>query len=121
MASTLLAAIGSLPVIRELSPDDPVTAIRGLLPRDLRTARVLGELYLESQPDERSSSWLTRELFGDSSLLRVDRSDLDRLKRYVSDARARDFERGDLVLLQGWLFARTEARLLALCATVAAP
>jgi hypothetical protein len=119
MASALLAVAGGLPLIGLLNRRDPMTVIRELLPRDLRAARALGELYLETQPGERSASWLTRELFG--SGLTVDRPRLDLLKRRIRDSRARDFRRGDLVLLHGWLLPRTEARLLALCAVVPAP
>ena len=114
----LLAAAGSLPVLSAVTADERTAALRGLLPRDFRAARALGERYLESEPAERSADWLAGELFGDPSLLTTDLQGRDWLKRRIRARCARDFRQGDLVLLEGWLLARTEARLLALCAVL---
>ena len=120
MVGALLAIAGSLPIVRVMR-DGRSAALRSLFPTDLRAARVLGERYLEIEPRERSASWLARELFGQPSLSMADGRGLDWLKDRVRASRARDFERGDLVLLDGWFLARTEARLLALCAILPVP
>jgi hypothetical protein len=80
------------------------------------SAIALGERYLRTYPAERSAGRLSRELFGCSLSHRVDRPGFERLMRRVQVSRARDFLRGDLVLLEGWAMPRTEARLLALLA-----
>ena len=92
-----------------------------MLPTDYRAARALGERYLEIEPAERSAEWLAGELFGDVSLPTTDLQGRDRLKRRIRAGCARDFRHGDLVLVEGWLLARTEARLLALCAVLPIP
>jgi len=112
---------GSLPIVRAATGDERTAAVRGLLPRDFRAARALGERYLEIEPAERSADWLAGELFGDVSLLTADPRGLDPLKRRIRAGCARDFRQGDLVLLEGWWLARTEARLLALCAVLPTP
>jgi hypothetical protein len=53
-------------------------------------------------------------LFGEFSREHVQRYPLDDLARRMRTACARDYATGDLVLLDGWLLARSEARLLAL-------
>ena len=74
---------------------------------DVRGARAIGLCYLRAYPTD----------------LRGIRSLLDRLKqcacradvsRMLGQMREWDFEQGDVVLLDGWILARTEART---CAT----
>jgi hypothetical protein len=87
---------------------------------DLGTQIWLGERYLELRPEERSTDRLYRALFGfdlDSCSSRVDGGEL---LRRIRNRRAADFRHGKLVVLDGWLLARTEARVFALAAIGAA-
>ena len=118
LASALFAVAGSLPIVAALASDERVATIRALFSADLEAARALGELYLRIEPNERSANSLVLALFGEPSLRGADASDLAWVKSRLRSGRARDFEQGDLVILDGWWFARTEARLLALCAMI---
>lgn len=84
--------------------------------RNLHDARSVGERYLQLRPEERSTATLARELFGTRSLDEVARERPDSLKETILAGRASDFRNGDLVVLDGWVLARTEARFLALVA-----
>ena len=79
-------------------------------------AAVIGVLYLEEAPDERSSDWLAKRLFGSGLAHPVDRAGFRALMREVIERRQRDFLEEDFVLLEGWAVPRTEARLLTLIA-----
>jgi hypothetical protein len=76
----------------------------------------LGAHYLRAFPGERSADHLAQELFGCSLSDETDRPGVERLMHRVRESRARDFRDDDLVLLDGWVVPRTEARLLALLA-----
>jgi len=71
---------------------------------DAAALRRLGALYLRSHPEERSLDRLSR-------LLTVDAS--DRGPSPLSAALARDWANHDVSLVDGWVLARTEARLCA--------
>jgi hypothetical protein len=59
-------------------------------------------------------AWLEERLFhGDLSLDRS-RASPEELMETLRRGQRRDFRDGDVVVLDGWYFARTEARLLAL-------
>lgn len=120
IAGVAFALAGSLPIVRALARDGATEAIRSLLP-DLAIARELGERYLANEPAERAAGELLRSVFGELRPAVMDSRALERLKGRIRVRRARDFARGDLVLLDGWFLARTEARLLALVAMLAAP
>lgn len=84
---------------------------------DDRAAQIwLGERYLELRPEERSAGRLYRELFGIDLDPRCSRLDGGELLRRIRHRRAADFQHGELVVLDGWLLARTEARVFALAA-----
>ena len=81
---------------------------------DTRAAAAVGRRYLEQYPQEASAQWLEQQLFG-TKLPAGDAGPgsnglLERLRR----GRQQDFSAGAIVVLDGWFFARTEARLLAL-------
>jgi len=83
---------------------------------DLGTQIWLGERYLELWPEERSADRLCRELFGtdiDSCSSRIDGGEL---LRRIRHQRTADFRHGELVVIDGWLLARSEARVFALAA-----
>jgi hypothetical protein len=120
IAGAAAALAGSLPVLRLLATGDQAHAVPGLQLFDSQAARALGERYLEIEPAERNASTLLRHLFGDTLTSATDRRAVARLRACLRRHRQRDFERGDLVLLEGWFLARSEARLLALTALLPA-
>jgi hypothetical protein len=67
--------------------------------------RRLGAAYLAGHPDERDSAQLTRLLSGARARLEVSS---------LSQSVARDWRAHEVALLDGWLLARTEARVCAL-------
>ena len=121
MAGALLAIAGSLPIVESYAGRAKRGASQSVPDRPSGSARARRAAISRSNRAERSANWLARELFGQPSLSMTDGRGLDWLKDRVRAGRARDFQRGDLVLLDGWFLARTEARLLALCATLSVP
>jgi hypothetical protein len=73
----------------------------------------LGRRYLRAHPEEASAAWLAARLFGTGG---GHDAKLDHVRTLVAQGRASDFRTGHLVAVEGWLIARTEARLLALLA-----
>jgi hypothetical protein len=68
-----------------------------------KAAAAIGREYLRRYPEEASASWLAERLFGEEAAA-------ERIRM----GRQQDFRDGDVVVIDGWFFARTEARLLAL-------
>lgn len=89
------------------------SALQGLF-ADLDGAMAVGRHYLERHPDEASRPWLARNLFGAGSPLEHGELCRGRGAAGLRDRCERDFRSGDLVVVEGWFLARTEARLLAL-------
>jgi hypothetical protein len=88
--------------------------VRGRLFPNVRAAATVGDLYLHEQPDEGSAVWLVYKLFGNDAFCDVNRDGDERLKERLRTSRDLDFRNDDLVVLNGWVVARTEARLLGL-------
>lgn len=110
LSSLILTVIAVPPTSAMLAKRDGVTA---LLPH-LHAARLIGSHYLALVPQERSATRLSESVFGDIDAA-VDGPDaLACLRALVDARRRRDFSTGDTVILNGWLLARTEARLCAL-------
>ncbi len=65
----------------------------------------LGRAYLLSDPDENDASQLVDAVFGP-----VDEA----VSTELQEVFASEYARGDVVLVEGWRLARTEARLAAL-------
>jgi hypothetical protein len=86
------------------------------LPPGPVTAAGVGALYLRGRPDEQSADRLAGLLFDSGLSRQLDRVGFQELLQRVISNRARDFLEEDLVILDGWVFPRTEARLLALIA-----
>ena len=82
-------------------------------------AAALGARYLSDQPAERSADWLARRLFDSELSRQLDAAGFYALLDNTFARRAQDFIDDDLVVLDGWAVARTEARLLALIALCA--
>lgn len=83
---------------------------------DLGRTRRVGEAYLRIHPEDGSVPALLYGVFGFSTVEECLRAGPAVLKGAVRARRSDDFRRGNLVLLDGWAFARTEARLTALVA-----
>jgi hypothetical protein len=79
--------------------------------RNRNAARAIGRRYLAERPHEADATHLARHLFGDGGAVPVSLADI---RQAVVAARNRDFAQGDTVLVDGWLLARSEARLCAL-------
>jgi hypothetical protein len=98
---------------------DPSDADRlvGLLTH-VEQARTVGTAYLRAYPHDGSVGRLldgiASRLPGGRAALRT--SSGSELRRTVSASIRSDFERGATVRVQGWILARTEARLYALAA-----
>lgn len=82
-------------------------------------AAAIGARYLRDQPAERSADRLARRLFDSELSRQLDPADFETLLHRAFERRARDFINDDLVILDGWAVARTEARLLTLIALCA--
>lgn len=89
--------------------------LRGLAP-GYHAAAGLGALYLGLAPQESSADWLSQALFDVDPSQPFDRAGFEALMQRAIASRARDFLDDELVILDGWAVARTEARLLALIA-----
>jgi hypothetical protein len=80
--------------------------------RDPRAVRAVGRHYLAIARDEADRARLSDLVFGAGAF--PDDS-FAGLQRHIAAGRARDFAADDTVMLDGWILARTEARLCALC------
>ena len=72
-------------------------------------ARLIGTAYLSAYPAERDAISLLRHLLGPVPL-----QGPDDLRRRIAKRRQQDFVQGDVVLVDGWIFAQSEARAAAL-------
>jgi hypothetical protein len=77
-------------------------------------ARLIGERYLVLVPEERSARRLHHALFGNTDTGDAKHQTLAHLRELIDTRRRHDFTVGNTVILDGWLLARTEARLCAL-------
>ena len=75
---------------------------------NLAAARSLGRLYIAQNRDPAGAASLLRLALGSAPS--------GNLRPAIARLRARDFAAGDTAVLDGWIFSRTEARLLALAA-----
>ena len=79
--------------------------------QDRKAARIVGEQYLGAHPDEANRAVLLSKL----SLPPVP-GDRQSLRAHFDKCRHADFVNLDVVLIDGWVMARTEARTCALVA-----
>jgi hypothetical protein len=82
-----------------------------ILFRDLRRAQAFGRLYLIDNPDENASSELLRLALGPAS---PGYARVSSLRQEIARRRIADFAAGDIAVLDGWVFSRSEARIFAL-------
>jgi len=72
-------------------------------------ARLIAEAYLSAYPDERDRISILQHLLGPARL----RGPGD-LKQRIAKRRQQDFIEGDVVVVDGWILAKSEARAAAL-------
>jgi len=115
LLGALLPLAGRLPVPGQVDPrrGDLGTWLNAQFPDTPATAAI-GSHYLSGRPAERSATWLARTLFQCDPSSPLDRREFERLLRQLAVSRDRDFRDDDLVIIDGWLVTRTEARLMAL-------
>lgn len=68
----------------------------------------LGKHYLSEHPEESDSAWLKHNLLMKGPAV------IEVVKQAFKTRVQQEFERGELVFVQGWIISRTEARLCAL-------
>ena len=110
---SLLFAILPTPLAAAVAPRRSLATV--LLPH-IEAARLIGQRYLATAPQERSAAFLTRMLFGETPPGGQGLASRAWLVQAIETGRLRDFANGETVILDGWLLARTEARLCALAA-----
>jgi hypothetical protein len=76
-------------------------------------SKAIGHKYLAKYRDEASVDYLWRMIRGSSTL-----SPPGDLKTHLRRLREKNFEDGEIVILDGWILARTEARACALVALI---
>lgn len=76
---------------------------------DQSGARLIGKAYLSAYPDERDRILILKELLGPAKL----RGPGD-LRRRIAKCREEDFIKGEVVVVDGWILAKSEARAAAL-------
>jgi len=72
-------------------------------------ARLIGKAYLSAYPDERDGILILKDLLGPTKLRGP-----DDLRRRIARRREQDFINGEVVFVDGWILAKSEARTAAL-------
>jgi hypothetical protein len=88
-------------------------AIESLL-SNIGGARQIGARYLDLAPEDSDPVALAARVFGAAGHPPQNPRDIAALRQAISVQRERDFATGDTVIIDGWILARTEARLCAL-------
>jgi hypothetical protein len=106
----MIIAAGCLPALRQLPSlqadlEHWLRSFGASAIGDAASLRRLGAVYLARHPQERDLTHLTRTLLGTHAMPEI--SDL-------FESVAHDWRSHDVALLDGWLLARTEARVCAL-------
>ncbi len=76
---------------------------------DLDGAHTVGKAYLDTYPEEGDRRFLMDKLFGSIKLCGP-----GDFRCRLAKRRTQDFREGEVVLIQGWILAKTEARIAAL-------
>ena len=87
-----------------------------LLLSDLPGAGEIGRRYLASAPEENDPALLAARLFPDHRDVPYAPFDVATMRRQLQGQCRREFATSDTVILDGWIVARSEARLCALAA-----
>ncbi len=109
LSSLVLSCLSTIPLPTAALQRNPAA---DLLPH-VDAARLIGQRYLQFAPEERSETRLREAVFGAPHSGQA-ASTTERLRQLIDERRRHDFATGNTVILDGWLLARTEARLCAL-------
>jgi hypothetical protein len=115
-----LAASGlAVPVLarwnRNRHPDKPLIHPGSLAPLfDEETIRGIGVAYRSATPSEDGAQELTRLLLTSPDGVVLSTDDTSWAKRMLEQKVHRDFETGNIVVVNGWILSVTEARQCAL-------
>lgn len=112
IAATL--ALGALPGMSWLRRGSAPKTLAEAIFSDLETARRVGMSYLAQAARECDAAVLAAELPAGCAVAPTSRQAFDELRQTIDAQRQRDFAAGDTVIIDGWILARTEARLCAL-------
>lgn len=77
--------------------------------RDPAAVNVIGGHYIRICPREASTTWLELVLFGDAEL-----NGVEEVRAHLASRRQKEFLNDEVVVLEGWILARCEARACAL-------
>lgn len=111
-----LGALGLVPRMAEAGAEfarvDAVVHVRELLTQmfgDVASAQAVGRAYLRSHPHDGNPRLLIADLLGPGVP-----PNAASLARLLAARRSREFRDGETVVVNGWVLARSEARLCAL-------
>ena len=88
-----------------------LTPVLATLFKDPQAAAAVGRRYLALYPEEADAGRLAESLFDEAT---ASRATAEALRAALSRQRQRDFRDGKVVVVDGWLLARSEARACAL-------
>jgi hypothetical protein len=83
---------------------------------DIQSPYLIGQGYLALNPQEAKSQWLAETVFGSIPKQFFYRQNQRQLKVHLDQCIRQDFEKQRMCQVNGWVLARTEARLCALIA-----
>ena len=93
---------------------DPMLAEPELLSLiwETQTMIEIGDLYRDQIPEERTEGALVTALIKDQT------SEIAASREFMEEQVKRDYQQGDLMILEGWMLSRTEARQCALLSLI---
>ena len=107
------------PVVREIAALTGPPAAHGLAEvfgHAREAARAIGLRYLSQTPEDHDRDALAERILASVSNEAIDALPLATLRSKFQQRFASDFDRGETVLIDGWVLSRTEVRLCALLA-----
>jgi hypothetical protein len=117
LAGTLALVTGALPFSRSFAATSrTITGRSNPWSNDSRAEVWLGQSYLRLHPEENSAKRITYLLSGDRFVSARELIDCAELRQSIWHQRDEDFRKGNVVLVDGWVLTRTEARMFALTA-----
>jgi len=115
LAGALLALANGLAFSRALgTPSRRFSGPPKVSSNDLRTMICLGQQYLKLHPEEGSAKRIAYTLFGDELVSVRSLIDCTDRRQLVLRRHKEDFRDGNVVVIDGWVLTRTEARVFAL-------
>jgi hypothetical protein len=113
LSPATLAASASPSAIHDLTNAREIRRALTTIFTQASASKAIGHKYLTKYCDEASAEYLWRMIRGSSTL-----SSPGDLKTHLRRLREKNFEEGEIVILDGWILARIEARACALVALI---